>query len=142
MHIKEFTIASPLRVRVSKDKMFALNLNVYRNAHFHVLNKAKEEYKNALEAQINALPEFITAKIHYTVYPKDKRKFDISNVVSIHQKFFEDALVELGKLIDDSFTFISESSQSFGEISKDNPRVEITITATLKPLEENKCKLH
>ena len=72
----------------------------------------------------------------------NKRKFDISNVVSIHQKFFEDALVELGKLIDDSFTFISESSQSFGEISKDNPRVEITITATLKPIEENKCKLH
>ena len=133
MLTREFTLASPLKVRVSKDKMFILNLNVFRNAHFHVLNKAKVEYKKALTEQINALPEFITAKIHYTVYPKDKRKFDVSNVVSIHQKFFEDALVELGKLIDDSITFISESSQSFGEISKDNPRVEITITATLKP---------
>jgi hypothetical protein len=133
MPTKQFTLSSPLRVRVGKNKLFTLNLNIFRNAHFHVLNKAKVEYKNALAAQINALPEFNTAKIHYAVYPKDKRKFDVSNIVSIHQKFFEDALVELGKLTDDSIMFISESSQSFGEISNDNPRVEITITATLKP---------
>lgn len=133
MPTREFTLASPLRVRVSKLKEFIINLNVYRNSHFHVLNKAKVEYKNALAEQINALPEFTTAKIHYTVYPKDRRDPDVGNVVSIHQKFFEDALVELGKLPDDSSKYILWSSQSFGEISRDNPRVEITITATLKP---------
>jgi len=132
MPVLAFTLLSPLRVKVSKTKYFALNLNIYRNAHFHTLNKAKVEYKNALANQILALPDIASAKIHYTVYPRDKRSFDVSNVVSIHQKFFEDALVELGKLPDDSISFIKESSQSFGEVSKNNPRVEITITATIQ----------
>lgn len=132
MTLAVFKLTSPLRVSVSKTKDFTLNLNLYRNAHYQTLNKAKVEYKNALKKQIMVLPDLASAKIHYTVYPKDKRQFDVSNIVSIHQKFFEDALVELGKLPDDSIRFITESSQSFGEICRDNPRVEITITATLK----------
>ena len=95
-------------------KGFSLNLNQYRNAHFYKLNNAKIEYKAII-------------KLTYVVYPKTSREFDISNVCSIVDKFFSDALVELGKLPDDNFKYIPEISYKIGEKDKDNPRVEIII---------------
>jgi hypothetical protein len=65
--------------------------------------------------------------IQYKVFKGDKRRFDIGNVTSIHQKFFEDAIVELGKLPDDRHENLPLTFDSFGGISTDRPRVEITI---------------
>ena len=45
-------LISPLSVPQTKTKNFILNLNVYRNAHFHVLNKAKINYKAIMLEQI------------------------------------------------------------------------------------------
>lgn len=108
-------------------KGFSLNLNQYRNAHFYKLNNAKIEYKAFMRSQIELLPELPAIRLTYVVYPKTNREFDISNVCSIVDKFFSDALVELGKLPDDNFKFISEVVYKFGEKDKDNPRVEIII---------------
>jgi len=52
---------------------------------------------------------------------------DISNVLSIHDKFFCDALVELGKLPDDNYKYIPEVKYVFREVDKLNPRVDIYI---------------
>lgn len=108
-------------------KGFSLNLNQYRNAHFYKLNNAKIEYKAIMRGQIELLPELPIIKLTYVFYPKTSRKFDISNVCSIVDKFFSDALVELGKLPDDNFKYIPEISYKIGEKDKDNPRVEIII---------------
>ena len=65
--------------------------------------------------------------ITYTLYPKTKRRTDISNVLSIHSKFFEDCLVEYGLLPDDNYIYIPIVSYVFGKVDKDNPRVEIEV---------------
>jgi len=65
--------------------------------------------------------------IQYRVFKGDKRRFDIGNVTSIHQKFFEDAIVELGRLPDDRHENLPLTFNTFGGISTDRPRVEITI---------------
>ena len=93
-------IKSPLRVPTSKKRNFTLNLNQYRNTHFHVLNKAKVLYKEIITPQIASLSLFTRVKVIYTYYPPTKRRTDLGNVLSIHQKFFEDAFVEAGKIIE------------------------------------------
>jgi len=121
-------VISPLRVVQSAKKDFILNLNNYRNTHYRSLNTTKINYKRVMEDQINELPKYDQVEVHYTVFPKSKRRFDIGNVASVHKKYFEDALVEFGKIDDDDYTHIVFNSESFGGVDKENPRVEIKIT--------------
>lgn len=120
-------INSPLSVPISKRKKFILNLNTYRNAHYQVLNTAKRAYKAAVADQVAALPNLHRVIICYTLYPKTRHLTDIGNVVSIHKKFLEDALVEAGKIEDDNYLFVLGGSEDFGRVDKDNPRVEASI---------------
>lgn len=122
-------ISSPLSVWVSKTKQFILNLNNYRNTHFRLLNQSKINYKEIITPQIDEEIYYPLKRIAivYTVFKGDKKRFDIGNICSIHQKYFEDALVEAGKLPDDKSTNIPITIYTFGGVSKENPRVEIRI---------------
>lgn len=132
MYKPTYTLVSPLEViygakKDGTEQKFRLNLNQYRNTHYIILNKAKIAYKELMKEQISRLPELSNISLHYTVYTKTKREFDLSNVCSVVDKFFCDALVELGKLPDDNIKYLSQISFSFGGIDKDNPRIEVTI---------------
>ena len=118
---------SPLKVLASKVKSWILNLNQYRNTYFRTLNVVKINYKLAMESQIKAGPHYSRVASIYTVYPANKRLFDLGNVCCIHQKFFEDALVEAGKLPDDNYTNIPLTVYIFGGIDNSNPRVEVEL---------------
>lgn len=118
---------SPLKIFASKARQFILNLNQYRNTHYRTLNSCKINYKEVMKSQINKSKKFGKVLCVYTVYAGSKRNFDIGNVCSIHEKFFEDALVELGKLEDDNFNFIPLVIYKTGGIDKENPRVEIEV---------------
>lgn len=122
-------LESPLAVRVNSKRQFILNLNNYRNAYFRTLNTAKIAYKKFMEEQIlsEIYKPLDRIAIQYKVFKGDRRRFDIGNVTSIHQKFFEDAIVELGKLPDDRHENLPMTFDTFGGISTDRPRVEITI---------------
>lgn len=118
---------SPLKVLATKLKGWTLNLNQYRNTHFRTLNTVKINYKLWMEKQIKDGPKYNKIACIYTVYPPNKRLFDIGNVCCVHQKFFEDALVELGKLPDDNYNYIPIVVYQFGGIDPANPRVEIEV---------------
>ena len=119
-------VMAPLRVQVGK-KWFVLNLNQYRNTHFHVLNKAKILYKEAIQSQVDALSNVDKVIIHYMLFPKDKRLCDLDNVLAIHAKFFQDALTESGKIKDDNYMYVIGSTFELGKIDKLNPHVQIII---------------
>jgi hypothetical protein len=116
---------SPMKVLASKRKMLRLNLNEYRNTHYRILNNAKINYKEVMKKQIQKAKRLGKALFVYTVYPGSKRSFDIGNICCIHEKFFEDAFVELGKLEDDNANFLPLVVYMYGGIDKDNPRVDI-----------------
>lgn len=118
---------SPIKVVASKCKSFILNLNQYRNTHFRVLNNCKINYKADMEQQINKTKFHKKVICIYTVYNKRNIRFDLGNVCCIHQKFFEDALVELGKLEDDNVEFIPLVLYKYGNLDRENPRVEIQL---------------
>ncbi|MGL4252886.1 MAG: hypothetical protein ACRCR2_02335 [Fusobacteriaceae bacterium] len=127
----EFTlkgiIKSPLFIQVNPKTKFILNLNNYRNAHYHTLNKAKILYKEHMKEQILKLPKLNAVRLVYIMYPGSKRSTDTGNVCSIHQKFFEDALTELGILTDDNYKIVQKSEFEFGSVCKELPRVDIYV---------------
>ena len=118
---------SPLKVLASKVKSWILNLNQYRNTYFRTLNAVKINYKKYMQSQIAIGPSYNKIASIYTVYPANKRLFDLGNVCCIHQKFFEDALVELDILPDDNYTNLPLTLYIFGGIDAQNPRVEIEL---------------
>lgn len=127
-----YSVKSPMRItlgtkRNGKSNDFILNLNTYRNAYFRILNLAKIKYKELIEEQIKDIPKLNEAGIIYIVHKGDKRRFDIGNIASIHQKFFEDAMVEQGHLDDDNFNQLPITVYIAGEIDRDRPRVDIEV---------------
>lgn len=118
---------SPLKVLMSKIKYFRLNLNQYRNTHYRLLNTCKINYKEIMKKQISKAKPFKKVLCLYKVYFGSKRCYDVGNVCSIHEKFFEDALVELGKLPDDNTEYIPLVIYLGCGIDKENPRVEIEV---------------
>lgn len=138
-----YTIKLPLFViipRVTKeDVCFELNLNVYRNTHYTTLNQAKKLFTRQIAPLIEHLPHMEHGvSITYILYPAHK-KVDLRNFTTVVDKFFSDALVELGKIPDDSIKFIKAVDDRFGNVDKSNPRIEAHITPNeasefLKPI--------
>ncbi len=130
-------IILPLYVTLPRkkgDRIWILNLNSYRNTHFHVLNQAKVAWKDIVISAISAsgilcgdLPHTPPYRFIYTVFPSSNRKFDLSNVLPVVQKFTDDALIEYGIITDDSYKIIPEIVYKFGGVDKVNPRVELEI---------------
>ena len=121
-------IISPLAVP-SGNKKFILNLNNYRNTHYILLNKAKRNYYYLIKSHLKSLKgkNYDKAILTYTLYPKSARMTDLDNVISIHQKFFQDALVKENVIKEDNYKHIYHNIQKFGAVDKNNPRVEIDI---------------
>ena len=123
----EHTLISPLRLPQTKKKDFIFNLNVYRVSHYRTLNTMKIRYKLYMEDQISLLPSMDKVIIDYILYPKTRRRTDLGNVLSVHQKFLEDAIVLGNRLPDDDYKHILETRFRFGYVDKNNPRVEVII---------------
>lgn len=120
----------PIGIKLGR-KSFSLNLNFYRNAHYQTLNKMKVEFSKVIEPELIKLPSFKSVDLTYTLYPRTKRLCDIANICSIVDKFFCDALVNLGKLPDDNYQYIKNIKYTFGEVDKDNPRVTVNISGEI-----------
>lgn len=109
------------------DKSWILNLNNYRNAPHFLLNDTKKLYKAHMRDQIDTLPPLQKVAVRFTLFPQTRRKTDTPNVCAIHDKYFMDALVEFGKLPNDTFEYYVETGYRFGQVDKHNPRVDIEI---------------
>jgi hypothetical protein len=124
--------------KTKKDKVFYLNVNTYRNAHYRVLDAAKKLYEDeVLNALLDYDPtrrvtEFFRGpnKLTYTLFPPSvasNRIQDLANVLPIVQKFTDDALITFGVLQDDNLNVVREIDYRFGEVDKAHPRAELLI---------------
>lgn len=116
-----FKLPITVTVGIKKKRNIALSLNWYRNANFHVSNNVKKLIKDIIKSQMKGCKP-INGK--YTVVInvcfKGKRRRDLSNYVSVAEKFSLDALVELGYLKeDDQFHHVSTYS-SVTKLAEDN----------------------
>jgi hypothetical protein len=120
--------------KTKADKKFYLNLNLYRNAHFHILNEAKRLYKEDVLVALNKAGYFSDGlklkpplRFTYTLFPPTAGRYDLGNTLPIVQKFTDDALIDFGLLVDDDVTVIGATDYRFGAIDRKNPRAELTI---------------
>lgn len=125
------TLSLPLSVWVSGKTKFILNLNNYRNAHFQVLNKAKKLYAEEVSLALGKQQACFNGgcMLTYTLYQPTNRRVDVSNPLSIIDKFTCDALTELGVLPDDSNKYIQSVAYVWGGVDKVSPRAELEITS-------------
>ena len=101
--------------------------NFTRNAHFHILNKAKKHYQSLVA---DKLKEFEPIAGMYTVryiYYYKNINSDASNVVSGIEKAFLDAIQEIGLVTNDNVRYHIGSKWSVGGLDKLNPRMEIIL---------------
>ena len=128
----EYKFISPLAVylpRVTKKgRKMILNKNNERNWHYIVNNQVKVAYKQAMEAQLKPATLLTQVMVTLTYWKPTKRRSDRSNVLCIHEKMFMDAFVEAGWIEDDNDEIVLWTHYQGGELDKDNPRVEITVT--------------
>lgn len=104
----------PVRVKIGR-KLKPLNLNFYRNAHYQTLNRMKAEFNKSIEPSLKKLPKKLkNVTITYTIRPGSKRKFDLSNVGTVVDKFFCDCLVHSGILEDDNYAIVNGVSYVLG----------------------------
>jgi hypothetical protein len=127
--ISVWTVEVPLTVPISSHKQFSLNLNQYRNAHHQTLNKAKVTFHEIAKAKIRHIPRGL-GRIHlsYRIFPKTRANLDVSNVCSIVDKFFSDALTSCGIIEDDNHKVVLSVCYQYGHVDPHNPRCEIVIT--------------
>lgn len=112
-----------IRVK-KKDKK--LTMNLYRNAHWGALAKAKRDYAEHIEKFIDSLPVYEgKISIHYTLFFGDKRKKDADNMTYAIHKFMCDEMTKKEKIEDDDVTVLVGFSSFFGGYDEDYVMVEI-----------------
>ena len=125
----------PLRVRVSKTKDFILNLNVFRNTHYRVLSMAKRRYSDIVADAAPHIDYTIErCELKVILFPKTRRRADLSNACSVVDKFAMDTLQDIGYFNDDDYHTIPKVTYEFGYVDKENPRFEIEIKVLQRSL--------
>lgn len=119
---------APLYVLLGKDpKHWILNLNNYRNWHYRTSNSIKIKFKELMKDQLFGTYIDTPVKLTFIYFKGRNGKSDRANVLSIHEKFFCDALVEYGCIPDDNDNHIKQTTYLSGGLDKANPRVEIHV---------------
>ena len=102
-------------------------MNAANTWHYQVKGQVKKKYEEVAWSKIHKLrfPKRIT--LEFVLWKADKRRGDRSNVLSMHEKFFCDAMTKSGCIVDDDDRYIESTTYRTGGIDRSNPRVDIVI---------------
>lgn len=115
--------------KTKNDKTFLVGMNWYNTAHYHIKNKVKQDFTELILKQLTGIePIQDKFKVHYKLYYKNISS-DPSNIVALAEKIFLDAIQKGDIVKDDNMKYHTSSSWEVIGIDKDNPRVEISISA-------------
>lgn len=117
----------PLYITNRSNKRKWLTLNNYRNWHYQVSNDIKRRFKADISRMLNFRING-KVKIEYFYFAPDKRTRDLMNVISVVDKFFQDAMVEFGCIESDDLSTVVEVNSCYMGIDKANPRLDVIIT--------------
>ena len=120
--LREWTVKMPIHVElgVRKKRKYYLNLNLYRNNMHHINNNVKKEYARIAHGVLPMLDEPLKQiELEYELYLPNKLKRDISNVCSVVDKSFCDALVTHGIIPDDNYEYLKRVEYRYGGFDPD-----------------------
>ena len=120
------------KYKTKKDKTEMVGMNGYRNNHYQINNKIKKHYHKLVKEQLEGIAGIESKyRIRYKLYPKNKRS-DMMNVISVIDKFLNDALQELAVVDNDNVENYIKCSCEVARIDRENPRIECEIVAVGK----------
>lgn len=119
----------PLEIKQSKNKIFKLNMNIFRNAHYRTLSKAKLDFADIFAEKYGHNPgePLTNCRQEYTIFFPNNRGADVMNVGAIVEKFTSDCLTKFGWIEDDNRRVLKGVMFWDGGIDRDNPRAEIHL---------------
>lgn len=132
---QEVTISMPLFLETgvrTKIKRF-INMNVMNNLHFQVRGTVKKSYEKLAWTKIHRIKFHKMITLEFVLWKADERKGDRANVLSMHEKYFCDALTKSGCIIDDNDKYIERTIYRTGGLDRANPRVDIIIREIESP---------
>ena len=120
-------LSLPLFITNWSNKRKWLTLNNYRNWHYQVSNDIKRRFKSEVfdKLDFNIKGKI---KIEYFYFAPDKRTRDLMNVISVIDKFFQDAMVDRGCIESDDLSTVVEVNSCYMGIDKLDPRLDVMIT--------------
>lgn len=123
----DYKFILPCYIKSGK-KNIPISLSWYRNAHFRQSNNIKRKFKDLIKDQIEAFdPIEGKISIKFVYYAARNNSPDLDNFTSVSKKFFQDAIAELGLIPDDNVSYITSTSEYYGGLDRENPRVEAFI---------------
>ena len=113
--------------KTKKDNKILVGMNWYRNTHFRNSNQVKKYYHQLIQSKVKQSQK-INGKymVDYDLYASNST-CDLMNVVSVIDKFLNDALQEFGITTNDNIKFYKHMTATVKDIDKLNPRIEIMI---------------
>ena len=129
-----YTFISPIVVtmprKTMKDKKRYLNLNNYRNWNFIISNNIKRAYTELMTlAYPQKFKQLKKVKIDYYLYKRNKRHSDLNNIVTVVDKFFQDYLVKVNVIEDDTTEFVTETHNYYKGLDENKlGYIEIVVT--------------
>ena len=113
--------------KTKKDNKVLVGMNWYRNAHFRNSNQVKQHYHKLIYSKVTQSQKLKDKyMVSYSLYPSNS-KCDLMNVVSVIDKFLNDALQDCGVIVNDNIKFYKHMIATVKEVDKLNPRIEIII---------------
>ena len=119
----------PIYWQEKKDKTVLVSMNKYRNYPFFTQNRLKRDYHNLIKSFVlkqKFEPLRAGYEIRYKLYYKNSN-CDMANIISMIDKFFNDALKENGIIADDNVKIYKKITGEVAGQDKQNPRVEIEV---------------
>ncbi len=124
--VKTRSISLPLFIHKSGRRKW-ITMNSYRNWHYQVSNDIKRRFKSDISRELNFIIEG-KLKIEYFYFAPDKRKRDLMNVISVVDKYFQDAMVDYGCIESDDLSVVVEVNSCYMGIDRQDPRLDVIIT--------------
>ena len=118
----------PVYWNITKNRKIFVGMNWYQRANKYEINKVKQEYHELSKSKLFGNKEKIKGSylVRYKYFYKNSGT-DLRNVTSVIDKFFNDALQELGIVENDNVKYFKESIDQVGGLDKKNPRIEIEV---------------
>ena len=128
MIIIELPIYYTFTKKTKKDNKVLVGMNWYRNAHFRSSNQVKQHYHKLIYSKVTQSQKLKDKyMVSYSLYPSNS-KCDLMNVVSVIDKFLNDALQDSGVIVNDNIKYYKHMIATVEEVDRYNPRIEIKIT--------------
>ena len=113
--------------KTKKDNKILVGMNWYRNAHYRNSNLVKQHYHKLIYSKVTQSQKLKDKyMVSYMLYPSNSN-CDLMNVVSVIDKFLNDALQDSGVIVNDNIKFYKHMIATAKEVDKLNPRIEIIV---------------